>query len=304
MTKYRLLISVVVCSKFALMASFSYAQGRVLTERQLEAIVSPSLESPQTGRILSGRTEPTSVIPTRNMREFPTSRIERTLHGMWRGRVLGDDKEVSIDYFWIFDTKRGESLIFAQRTGEQTLGDMKPVENAPKFTFLLGAHEGYIPAQSKPQIHEFVKVSDSIEETPRSLQKTTGMRYREGTRPTLSELWRGLLANRYFEGMPAMAFAGGFTTPLLIERVPSEIGPAKISLRWDAEYYGGGATGIRYTQGVPIKGVEYGQFVGTTTQSGDFLVASPGNGKPWKVEALVGGNYDLSFDSVILGPLQ
>lgn len=300
MKTYSLLITVVVCCAFGLMPSPSYAQGRVLSEKQLDAIVHPNLGELSTK---GGRIDAASIIPSANAREFPKNRIEKTLHGMWRGRVLGDTKEVSVDYFWIFDTARSEALIIAQRTGKQTMAELKPVANAPKFSFVMLAHEGYIPSQATSQIHEFVKVSDNVEDAPRILQNSAGLKL-EKERPTLYEQWRGLLAMKYFEGLPATAFAGGLFTPLKIKRVPSEIGPAQISLSWDAEYYGGGATGIKFTKGVPIKGVEYGQFVGTTTQSGDFLVASPGNGKAWKVEALRGGAYDLAFDSVVLGPLQ
>ena len=75
-------------------------------------------------------------------------------------------------------------------------------------------------------------------------------------------------------------------------------------MSWDSEYYGGGTTWIKFTPGVPMKGVEYTQFVGTTATAGDFLVASPGNGKLSKVEAASGGDYDLAFDSVTFGPLQ
>jgi len=74
-------------------------------------------------------------------------------------------------------------------------------------------------------------------------------------------------------------------------------------MSWDSEYYGGGTTWIKFTPGVPMRGVEYSTFVGTTATAGDYLVASPGNGKLAKVEALVGGDYDLAFDSVTMGPM-
>ena len=138
--------------------------------------------------------------------------------------------------------------------------------------------------------------------------------------------------------MPAVAFAGALFKPIQLEQVASEIGPAQVSLKWNAEYYGGGLTAIKFTPGVPIKGVEYTQFIGTTARSGDYLVASAGNGKIWKVEAsMLGttgalrkagrgrknrgvlrtvngaataqslttdGSYCLAFDSVTLGPLE
>src|SRR5437762_1491645 len=90
MKNYSLLIKLVVFCALGLMASPSYAQGRILTENQLDAIVKPNLGNCSTQRI-----DPASIIPTRNAREFPTSKIAKTLHGMWRGQVLGDDKDVS-----------------------------------------------------------------------------------------------------------------------------------------------------------------------------------------------------------------
>jgi len=104
--------------------------------------------------------------------------------------------------------------------------------------------------------------------------------------------------------MPAVAFAGALFRPITLRRVPSEIGPGQVSLKWDGEYYGGGNTSLKFTPGVPIKGVEYTQFIGTSASSGDYLVASTGNGRIWKVEAIAGADYDLAFDSVVLGPLQ
>jgi hypothetical protein len=300
-----LLFKLVVCCAFGLMASRSYAQGRTLTEEQLDAIVKTDLEScsTQSGQLKSGRIDPASIIPTRNAREFPQGRIAKTLHGMWRGRILGDDKDVGVDYFWIIDTKRGEALIIAQRTGEDSMAGLQPAANAPKFTFLMCAHEGYIPSKDTPQIHEFVKVSDNIEDAPRILQKATGLKSRKA-RPTLSDLWQELVASGYFNTPHGVAYAGGFFKPLQIQPVASAIGPALASVKWDGEYMGGGATSLQFKAGVPIKGVEYAQFIGATTKSGDFLVSSPGNGKLWKVEAIRGAAYDLAFDKVVIGPLQ
>jgi hypothetical protein len=300
MKTYSLLIKLVVCCTFALMHNPLYAQGRSLTAKQLDAIVTPSLEQCSAP---SGLLDPASIIPTANAREFPMDRIAKTLHGVWRGRVLGDDKDVGVDYFWIMDTKRSEALIIAQRTGKVTLAGLRPVAKAPKLTYLMCVHEGYIPSKDKPQIHEFVKVSDSIEDAPRILQKSTGLELRKA-RPRLSDLWRGLVERGYFNTPHGVAFAGGFFKPLQIKRVASAIGPAQVSLKWDGEYYGGGATSLKFKRGVPIKGVESAQFIGTTATLGDFLVASPGNGKQWKVEALVGGDYDIGFDKVSIGPLQ
>ena len=301
-----LLIRLVACCALVVCCPFLYAaEGRALTTTQIDAIVKTDLErcSPPTGLLKSGRLDPAFIIPTHNAREFPKDRIAKTLHGIWRGRVLGDDKDVGVDYFWIMDTKRSEGLIIAQRTGKESTAGLKPVANAPKLTYLMCAHEGYIPSKDKPQIHEFVKVSNGVESAPEIVRKATGLKLRKAN-PTLSDVWQEIVATGYFNTPRGVAYAGGFFKPLQIERVASAVGPAQVSLKWDGQYRGGGATSLKFKAGVPIKGVEYAQFVGTTASSGDYLVASPGNGKLWKVEAVSGASYDLAFDSVTLGPLQ
>lgn len=304
----------VVCGAIGLMNSPSYAQGRVLTRAQLDDIVSTELSScaatpspaavkSGAAKLQSGKTDPATIIPTRNAKEITVARVAKTLHGMWRGRVLGDDKDVGVDYFWIMDTQRGEGLLIAQRTGKETMAAMQAAGNAPKLTYLMCAHEGYAPSKETPQIHEFVKVSSSLAEAPRILAQSTGLKMRQA-RPTISEIWQGLVAMRYFEKAPATAFAGGFFKPLTITRNAKAVGPPQIALRWDGEYRGGGSTSLQFTAGVPMKGVEHASFVGTSATAGDFLVSSPGNGELWKVEAFAAGNYDLGFDSVVLGPME
>jgi hypothetical protein len=368
MKNYSLLIklviccALVVCSTFGLMHNPSYGQGRTLTAEQIEAIVKPSLAqcAPPSGE--SSSIDPASVIPTSNAREFPKARIARTLHGMWRGEVYGDyNKDLRVDYFWIIDTQRNEGLIIAQRTGNATLGGMRPVPNAPKITYLMCANEGYTPSsEGGSQIHEFTKVSNSIEEAQEVLERATGLdlqaqphtaqrqapvqraqrkgqrqargqqaprrtqRQAQGQRvanpvrqqtqrPTLTDLWQEIVASGYFKSLPAVAFAGALFKPIQLDLVPSTMGPALVSMKWNSEYYGGGATQLKFTPGVPMRGIEYTQFVGTTATSGDFLVASPGNGNLYKVEASTeeaalyaqySEYYDLAFDSVTFGPLQ
>jgi len=168
-------------------------------------------------------------------------------------------------------------------------------------------------------IHEFVKVADTIDDAPDVLQKATGLKLSKA-HPSLAELWQGLLASGYFESMPAEAFAGAFFKPIQMGAVANAVGPSGLSLKWDAEYRGGGSTSIKYVTGLPMIGVEHGEFIGTTASAGDYLVSSPGNGRIWKVEASVPSEhgpatkeesrafpvvcYDLAFDSVTLGPLQ
>src|SRR4051812_20643969 len=172
MKNYSLVIKLVVCAlvvccAFGLSQSPSYGQGRTLTAKQIDAIVTPSLAqcTAPTGQ---ARVDPYSIIPTANAKEFPTERVARTLHGMWRGRVIGSPldgkyeqpKEGNVDYFWIIDTKQNEGLIIAIRNGNISTAGLGPITNAPKLSYLVCPHEGYIPNEGGgAEIHEFVKVS-------------------------------------------------------------------------------------------------------------------------------------------------
>jgi hypothetical protein len=312
MKSYSLLTALVVCCGSGLMHSPSYAQGRALTEPQLSSAVRADLDvcAPPNAQLRSGRTDPALIIPTRNAKSFPKERIAKTLHGVWQGRVLGDDGHVGVDYFWINDMKRNEGLIIAQRSGKETVRARSQAVAAavPKFSYVMCAHEGYIPSKDSPQVHEFTKVSNDIADAKKIVEDATTVKIQKA-RPTLADLWKGLVAARYFSDpkyadQHGVAYAGGFFKPMDIQPVANAIGPALVSLKWDAEYRGGGATSMRFTPDVPVLGVEYAQFVGTTADNGDFLVSSPGNGRLWKVEAFRGGNYDLAFDKVVVGPLQ
>jgi hypothetical protein len=243
--------------------------------------------------------------------------------------VWGDPNDVKIDYFWIVDTRNNEALILALRNGNQSAHGPSLGPNAPKITFLMCPNEGYIPSKDTPMVNQFVKISNSIGNAPEILEKATGVKVKGGS--SLSEMWTELVASGYFSGLPATAFAGGFFKPIQIAPVANAIGPAGVSLQWGAEYRGGGSTGIKYTPGVPLVGIEHAEFVGTSTSTGDYLVSSPGNGKIWKVEASMSsntalnkggrkgrsklstyqdivagdtGSYCLAFSSVTVGPLQ
>ena len=317
----KLVVFCALVSTFGLSQIASYGQGRKLNQQQIDTIVTPTLQqcngpgiSGQTtnGQVKNARLDPNSIIPTANAIEPNLTKLAKTMHGMWRGQVIGSpldakyekSKEGNVDYFWIFDMPRRQALIIALRNGNNsTAGLSLGIKNAPKLSYLICAHEGYIPTVEKgSEIHQFTKVSNTITDAPRVLAKATGLQFKTG-RPILSELWKEIVASKYFQSLPAVAFAGGFFKPIRVDLVPSAVGPAQVSMSWDSEYYGGGTTWIQFTPGVPMKGVEYTTFVGTTATAGDYLVASPGNGKLAKVEALVGGDYDLAFDSVTMGPM-
>jgi hypothetical protein len=247
-----------------------------------------------------------TVIPAANTRSFGVNRVARTLHGVWRGEVVGDVGEVNIDYFWIMDTKANEGLIIAQRSGRSTVGlpRLTALANAPKLSYLMCDHAGYTPGVSKPQIHVFTKVSNSTANAAQIIEKATGVKS-SLAQPTLTDLWNGLVSTGYFNDLRYVAYAGGLFKPLQIKETPSAFGGApEVNVRWDAQYRGGGSTQLKYTSGIPMVGVEQARFVGTTSTSGDYLVSSPGNGAIWRVELIAGGEYDLAFDQVSLGPLQ
>jgi hypothetical protein len=231
---------------------------------------------------------------------------------MWRGQVIGSPldkqyertKEANVDYFWVFDMVRNEALIIALRNGNtSTAGLSLGVAHPPTLSYLICAHEGYMPNVEKAsEIHQFTKVSHSIANAAQILSKATGISFKTG-QPNLSDLWQEIVASGYFQSLPAVAFAGGFFSPIRLELVAQPIGPPQLAMSYNSEYYGGGATGIKFTPGVPMKGVEYVTFVATTASAGDYLVASPGNGKLAKVEAIVDGDYDLAFDAATWGPM-
>ena len=313
MKNYRLLTGLVVCCGFGLMLSASTSTGatdeRVLTNQQLEAIVRPGLHTCESairttsGRIATSRFNRDYVIPAASAREFSVDRIKRNLNGVWRGVVEGDHGEVNVDYFWIIDVKREEGLIIAQRSGSITLAKSE-LKNPPTFSFLMCANDGYTPALSSPQMHVFTKVSHDIDNAVRIVEEATGVKFPKSTGLALSDLWEELVSSRYFENLHQLAFGGGLFKPLEVEAMPGKRGPNEVSVRWDAEYRGGGETLLEFEEGAAIIGTESAQFVATTTASGDFLVASPGNGDPWKVETVQGATYNLEFQSTSFGPLQ
>jgi hypothetical protein len=266
-----------------------------MTAAQLEAVVKPTLSScpaatsrAARGRIDASAVSPARVIPLAQRRAVAQDRVAKTLNGIWRGTVIGDKGDVHVDYFWIIDMQRNEALIIAQRSGKQSVTGPSQIANPPKLTYLMCAHEGYSPGSATPQIHEFVKVSNSTAGATQIVQRATGRKFSKA-QSSLAGMWQNLVATGYFNHLPYVAYAGGFFKPIQMNAVPAAAGASEVSLKWDAQYRGGGATKLRYTRGVPMAGSERVQFVGASARAGDFLVASPGNG---------------AFDQVSLGPLQ
>src|SRR5262249_7028247 len=138
-----LLVELVVCCAlfvctFCLSQSASYGQGRHLTRQQIDTIVTPQLSQCQaaaqttSGPTKNARLDPYSIIPTANAVDVSVDKVARTLHGMWRGQVIGSpldakyekSKEGNVDYFWIFDIPHSEALIIALRNGNNSTAGM------------------------------------------------------------------------------------------------------------------------------------------------------------------------------------
>jgi hypothetical protein len=292
-----------LCCGFALLPVPSHAQ-RALNDKQLNAIVKTDLN----GCSLDQAQQVNTIIPLRDARAFPQDRIEKTLHGVWRGRVTGaypknflaKDGALNVDYYWVIDMKRHEALILEQFTSNRT--EMpKAIAGGPSFSFLMCGAEGYVPRAPR-QVHAFQKVSDNIEDAKSLFQTSTGLKA-EDKEFTLSAAWQQLVDTKYFDTSKFGAYAGGLFKPFELGSLENAIGPSFLTMRYQAEYRGSGVTAAHFTSGTPIRGVEEAHFLGVKTGGGDFLVASFGNGQAWRKEATQGGVMELAFDKVVIGPL-
>jgi hypothetical protein len=295
--------SIVACVGFVQIVSSSNAQP-ARSPAQLNAVVKTDLEECSARR---GAIRPTPIIPTSSAQAFRLDRIENTLNGVWRGRVSGayprrfiaKDGYLDVDYYWIIDVKRGESLVIEQLSPRRTA--RRPPRGAPAWSFLMCGEDQYLPRGPR-QIHEFQKVSANVEDARPILEKSTGLTFNVGVGESmLSAFWKGLVDQKYFDTQRFGAYAGGLFKPFAIEPVVGAAGNTLISMRFEAEYRGSGATAAKFETGMPILGVESVQFLGVTTRSGDYLVASIGNGLAWRKEAA--GVINMSMDKVVLGPL-
>ncbi|HQV04679.1 MULTISPECIES: hypothetical protein [unclassified Novosphingobium] len=312
MRKHSLLGMLAISCGIALVPAVTIAQEK-FSRTQLQRIVKTDMATcdainggAPTKLVEDAPIRKEAIVPLSNRTAIPLERVRKTMHGIWRGEVKGDHGDVHVDYFWIIDTQSNEALIIAQRSGRTTLPAQlsKTQTNPVKLSYLMCAHDGYSPGSNTPQIHEFTKVSDTTDGSMAIVQRATGVKFAKGER-TLSGMWRKLIATGYFDKLKYVAYAGGFFKPLKIESIETGNGPPMISLNWESEYRGGGTTKLRYTTGVPMRGSERTQFIGVETGgAGQFMLSSPGNGKLWKVEVVDGGNYDLSFDQVSMGPMQ
>ena len=290
--------TILICG-FTMILSSSCRTPRVgePDARRLDAVVKMDVEDCR---------KSVPIVPKESVRMFPQNRINETLHGIWRGRVSGEYDEkfmaedgfLDADYWMIVDVKRGEALMVSQFGPERSAP--KPVSGAPVWSFLMCGERGYVPPHT-PQIHEFQKVSNNLEDARAILESATGLRVADRDF-VLSATWRQLVERKYFDDLRFPSYVGGLFKPFEIGSVVNREGVSLFGMNFKAEYRGGGMSTPRFESGVPILGSESAQFVGVTTGSGDFLVASFGNGVQW-AKASQGGQIDLFIDKVVIGPL-
>jgi hypothetical protein len=248
-----------------------------------------------------------------NKQAISMDRIERTLNGVWRGRVKGNydrkllakDGTLNVDYLMVVDVKRGEALVFEQFGANRSAATLRAKPGAPVWSYITCGKAQYKPRNMPAQVHEFVKVSDNIEDARALLSSSTKMAFdAKSGEVVLSDIWQRLVESKYFDDKSrSLAFAGGFFK-LKMGNVPSAVGGSLFDLNMQAEYRGSGQTVAKFTPGEPIRGVEQGQFLGVSMNQGDFLISSLKNGLPMKKGGVDSSNdIDMFFDKVVIGPL-
>lgn len=285
----------------------SKAKPQRLSAAQSAAAVDTSLET-----TCSQQTPKVTPVLGHDAQVFSDDRVQRTLSGIWRGRVKGnyekqflaDDGYVNVDYYMIVDAKRGEALVFEQFGS--TRAAPAPKEGAPVWSYVSCGRENYRP-RHPAQVHEFQKVSDNLEEARAILKTSTGQAF-EGTELVLADVWKQLVDTKYFDDPErSLAYAGGFFK-FKMTNVPSAEGGSLVDMDMQAEYRGSGQTAAKFERGVPIHGTERGQFLGVQAGSGSFLVSSFGLSREVDVakedSSLAAGSLiSMTYDKVVLGPL-
>jgi len=197
------------------------------------------------------------------------------------------------------DVKHAETLVLEQLSPKRAAPKAQP--GAPAWSYMMCGRERYLPAHPA-QVHEFQKVSDNVADARALLQESTGLTF-DSKDFVLSTAWQKLVETKYFDTARYGAYAGGLFKPFQIGNTTTDDGKSVFAMKFPAEYRGSGGTAARFETGVPMRGVEHGQFVGVTTAAGDFLVASLGNGQEMAKAVEAGGVINMFFDKVVIGPL-
>lgn len=242
---------------------------------------------------------------------FSNDRVLRTVNGVWRGSVRGNydkkllasDGKVNVDYYMIVDTKRSEVLVFEQFGSKRSAPP--PKRGVPVWSYVFCDRPNYRP-RHPPQVHEFHKVSDNIEDGRPILTASTGLTF-EGSELVLANVWQKLVDTKFFDDPKrSLAYAGAFFKPVKIGNVPVAAGTGSLlEMDMQSEYRGSGQTAARFQPGVPLRGFERGKFLGVGTNAGDFLVSSftLGEETTSAKEAESGGVISMQYDKIVIGPL-
>jgi hypothetical protein len=267
-----------------------------------------------------------------NSRVFAPNRVADTLNGVWIGRVSGEydrqllakDGFLNVDYYMIVDVKRGEAFVYEEVTDRRS-GVFRSKPGAPHWTYTWCARENY-KTNSPRQVHEFVKVSDDVQDAREILSKSVGVKFTGRQEVVLSEVWKALVDTKYFDDPKrSPAYAGVLFKPITMGSVDTG-GGSLLELRMVGEYRGNGQTAAKFIPKEPIRNVEAGHFLGVSMSSqevrqlgrqavaanlessgGDYLSASAELSN-----AMVGPKSDadvavfstqMAFDKVVIGPL-
>lgn len=275
---------------------------------------------------------------THNTQVFSPQRIASTLNGVWIGRVSGEydpqlfapDGFLNVDYYMIVDINRGESFVYQEFTSRRSGAGFQAAPGASKWTYVWCAKENY-ETKSPRQVHDFVKVSDNVQDGKVLLTNSTGLTFAPGESLVLESAWQKLVAAKFFDDPKrSLAYAGVLFKPITMGTVQSAGGGSLFELRLVGEYRGSGETAAKFIPGEPIHNVEQAHFLGlagtgtstasatsrataraaiatTSESSGDFLISSFGLGNemigPKDDAVLAVFSTQMAFDKVVIGPL-
>ncbi len=284
-------------------------RAQVLSAEERETAIDTSIsttcgeEAPKTPRYLG-----------HDAQVFSTERVASTLHGVWLGRVSGEyDKQLfakdgflNVDYYMVVDVTRGEAFVLQEFGPNRPGAALRAKPGAPTWSYVWCAKENY-KSPSPRQIHEFVKVSDNVEDARELLSGSTGLKMGDG-QVVLSNVWRTLVDMKFFDDPKrSLAYAGAMFKPITMGNRPDSLGGSLFELRMVGEYRGIGQTAAKFQAGEPIHNVEMGKFLGVSMDSGDFLVASIGLGNeeigPKQDDVMNTFSTQMAFDKVVIGPL-
>lgn len=242
---------------------------------------------------------------------FSVQRIASALNGVWIGKVSGEydpqlfasDGFLNVDYYMVVDANRSTAFVYQEFTSRRSGAGLQPQPGASKWSYVWCARDNYETASPR-QVHEFVKVSNNVNDARSLISNSTGLTLPAGD-VVLSDVWQKLVDAKFFDNPNrSLAYAGVLFNPVTMQTIASS-GGSLFELRLVGEYRGSGQTAAKFAPGEPIHNTEQAKFLGLPG-SVDFLVATFGLGN-----FMIGPKRDfnasnlppLFFDKVVIGPL-